>query len=89
MEVPPIFLDGFSINHPAIGVPPFQETTIKVVTMVIMSVCFTLNLVYFGSLFAFPQAAAASELLLARRFLAHLVVQCTHILFNHIQPKQS
>lgn len=41
-----------------------------VVTMVIMSVCFTLNLVYFGSLFAFPQVLpllmhgqAASELL--------------------------
>jgi len=41
-----------------------------VVTLVIMSVCFTLNLVYFGSLFAFPQVLpmlmhgqAASELL--------------------------
>lgn len=30
---------------------------LEVVTLVIMSVCFTLNLVYFGSLFAFPQVA--------------------------------
>ncbi|CAK8989451.1 Putative transporter svop-1 [Durusdinium trenchii] len=42
----------------------------KVCTFVIMSVCFTLNMVYFGSLFAFPQVLpmlmhgqAASELL--------------------------
>eukprot|EP00438_Fugacium_kawagutii_P017476 Skav217972 [mRNA] locus=scaffold496:22272:25764:- [translate_table: standard] len=48
----------------------FMAAHTEVVTMVIMSVCFTLNLVYFGSLFAFPQVLpllmhgqAASELL--------------------------